>query len=71
MTRKFLWILSILFVPQVMISQTHTNASIENDVYVNYNTYSSGSTGDGRGNLILFGDGSNGGGSLQRVWRFL
>ncbi|RDY60774.1 hypothetical protein DX873_00910 [Flagellimonas nanhaiensis] len=52
----------LLFIPIISISQTHADASIENDLYVNYNTYSSGSTGDGRGNLILFGDGSNGGG---------
>ena len=32
------------------------------DIYVNKDTYSSSSTGNGLGNLILFGDGSNGGG---------
>ena len=32
------------------------------DVYVNKGVYSTNSTGNGLGNLILFGDGSNGGG---------
>ncbi|BFP40639.1 hypothetical protein FGF1_14840 [Flavobacteriaceae bacterium GF1] len=62
MRRNLFCPICILFAPLYVISQTHTNVSVENDVYVNYNAYSSGSQGDGRGNLILFGDGSNGGG---------
>ncbi|MEK6152010.1 hypothetical protein WIW50_02055 [Flavobacteriaceae bacterium 3-367] len=59
----------IMFMIQIVVmctlglqAQTHTTASIENDLYVNYGPFVSGSTGDGKGNLVLFGDGSNGSG---------
>ncbi|MGX1931317.1 hypothetical protein [Flagellimonas sp. 2504JD4-2] len=67
MIRKKLLNFLIFSTSLAMVSQTHTTASIENDLYVNYNTYSSGSTGDGKGNLILFGDGANGAGWQSSV----
>lgn len=54
--------LSVSFVLVSLIGTTQETITAKEDIYVNKGTYLSNSTGNDLGNLILFGDGSNGGG---------